>query len=281
MSTFKAKLAKGMGLLALTASLGLASSSVSAVTFNDFDVDPALGGGAQSTFTADKITGNYVESIVFNPDGTFDVRLRWGAGQFVADDGTTFLNANQTGLGSDYGLYALYEGSGTFATVGNVTTFTTTPGVGFLELYLDVATNTTFDNAGGAVNYANIFDRSNTGDDLLLASGTPGPGGGTLDPNLSTCVNGINCGSFGTSVSFQLTDDGELFFIDPVPFYNLSFQSGQLNNFDVAGEQLINGSMDVVFDSRIPEPGTLALLGLAFAGLGVATRRKGKAAAQA
>lgn len=277
MSTLKAKLAKGMGLLALTASLGLASNA-SAADFNEFQVNPALGGGTESIFTADKITGNYVESIIFNMDGTFEVRLRWIAGQFVAQGGEGPLDAADTGLGNSYRLYALYEGQGTFSTdANNVTTFTTLAGVGDFGLYLDVNRDTNF----GANTYATIFDVGNEGDDLLLASGTPGPGGGTLDPTLSTCIGGINCGSFGTSVTFQLTAAGSQFFIDPIPFYNLSFQSGQLNNFTPTQEVRINGSLDVVFDSRIPEPGTLALLGLAFAGLGIATRRKSKAEALA
>lgn len=279
LKTTMSKMNKTLLAAALAAPLSVVSTGAMAVVFPDFTVveNSVPGEFIANTFVADKITGNYVE--VFSPTGpgTFAVSLRWNAGQFVANDGTTpiissFLNTPEVLFGVGYGLYALYQGLGTFTTSGSgVTTFTTTPG-GSFAVYIDPIQNTTFTAPGnGTLPWTTAFNA----EDYVIATGVPQSGVGTLDPTLSTCISGINCGSFGTTTSFALTTTvpgGSTFFTVPNPFYNLSFQSGQLNNFALTGAT-INGSLDVVF-GRVPEPATLGLLGLGLLGMGATLRRR-------
>jgi hypothetical protein len=245
----------------------MVAGAAKADLYPDFSVNPTAYGGS-GTFTADKITGNYTEVITFNANGTFDISLLYQAGQFVANDGTVALNGGGpggTGLGATYGLYALFKGSGTF-TLGPTTTFALNPG-GTLGVFLDFP----FDNSGyvAPATGTGNFAITNSGNDKTIATGAGVVGSGNL-----TCSVGNNCGSFGQVTSFNLTNpDGTSYFIQPVPFYDLSLQSGQFNGFVPSGTLQLNGSMDVIF-ARVPEPASLALVGVALLGLGVSRRRK-------
>jgi len=261
----------------VAAALGVASTGAMAAVFPDFQVtETVVPGTIANVLTADKITGNYVEVITFTGAGTFTVSLEWQAGQYVANDGTTPIGSQLTAppaiTSNQYGLYALYQGSGTFScTLAGVCTFTTTPGTGSLSVYIDPDSDVTFTAPATG---SSPFVANGTAD-ILIATGTPLAGTGTLDPTLPTCGGGgINCGSFGTSTSFALTAFGSTYFTLPVPFYNLSFQSGQLNNFSPTGTQTINGSMDVVFARSVPEPASVALIGLGLLGLAVVRRSR-------
>jgi len=282
----KKMVSKTLMACAITAALGALSSGAMAQTaganFPDFNVteSPTVGAGTTQTLTADKITGNYTEVITFSGN-TFQASLLWNAGQFVANDGSTPVASQLSptgGTAAQYGLYALYQANGTFSTSGGVTNFTFAPGTPTsLRVFIDKDSNTTFTAPGSG---SGAWATANTSDDLLVATGAAISGQGSLNPTLPTCSGGpgsaagINCGSFGSTTSFNLTTAGSSYFTAPNPFYNVSFQSGQLDNFSPTGTQTINGSLDVVFNSQVPEPGSIALIGLGILGLGMSRRRK-------
>lgn len=277
---------------AMTTALAVTSTSAMAIVYNPFDVtETSVPGTIANVITdAGKITGGYNEIATFsnqvvNPgvsvSGTFTADLKWAAGQFYDTTGNGLLTSQLGTLGSNtYGLYGLFSGlTGTFVTdlATGKTSLTFLPG-GSMSIFIDPSSNTAF--TGGSVT-----PTGNTSDDYLIATGTGQSGQGLLDPTLSTCNTNNNCGSFGFQNTFILTTvasagvpgatPGTAYFSKPIPFYNISFEGGQFNNFDPTSTQPqnVNGSLDAGFKS-VPEPTNLALIGISLLGLGLHRRKQ-------
>lgn len=243
--------------MAIAGALGL-SGAAQAVVYPDFTVDETPYGGVQ--ITADKLNGGYGERITFS-NGNFVTNAYADFGQYMYNDGANeVLNSV---INAGYDLYALFDATGNVVPLGGgLTQFNATGGS--FNLYLDPNADTT--KTLGATG-SDPVTLGNAGDDFLIAFAN------NMTDGTGVLVAGI--GGFFDLVfdDFTLIDpDGKNFFIAPDPFYLIVNVDGDFDNFVVAGTQTLTGDVSAVF--AVPEPGTIALLGMGLLGMGVAARRR-------
>jgi len=241
--------------LALTA--GIAASFSSQADFLDFQIDETPYGG--EVITADKLNGGYFELLSFDDAGNFTATAFASMNQLFGNDGSA--NSSQIGsvIGANYNLYATFTATGSVMTPGAMgANSSLSAESGSFSLYLDANQDTTADVASPS-------DLSNTTDDMLLGS----------SDNLAQNV-GLLYGFGGVFDfmfrDFELTADGDTYFVSPTPFYMSVRVDGDFDSIPLEGDQLITGDVSAVFD--VPEPSTIAVLSLGLLGLGATSRRK-------
>lgn len=257
-------LATAIAALVLTA--GVAKAEV----LPDFQVQEGAISGVSHTFTADKLTGPYAEKFTVTSvdgfgNGTFISSAYFTIQGFSKNDGANAVAPVQ--LNSMYGLYGIFNASGTISGIGT-STVTFTGSTGSFSLYSDAyagGVSTTLGFVG-----LNATTLADSADDKLLAStSTVQSGAGSIHPG--TLNKGDFAIVFGDLVLSAL---GAQYFFDPSPFYVTAKATGQLDTFDLSAGTTtdLTGSVDIHFN--VPEPGTIALVGVALLAVGGVARKR-------
>lgn len=262
------------------------TSSFAANVYGDFQIqESAVPGAAANLVDADYLNGSYNEVFtVYNGVSGLEFSTQAYASftALLKNDGTVAapsqLGDGLFGANNQYRIYGLFDAVGTVSNAGGEAQFNGTSGN--FSLFIDTNSNTTFSLGANGFTAPTL---GNNGDDFMIA----------YSSSLLSLENIINpVGSLGAFDlyfdNFTLTSgdqnaslagdqNGENYFIAPVPFHLITNVSGDFNDIAPApGTFTTNGDVSAIF--TVPEPDSLALLGLGFTGMGFSSIRRRKQA---
>lgn len=260
-------------LIATGLAIGLAMISQAYAAPGVFTVQPPL----TTSFQADSIAG--FSSELLHGDlgaGTLTANTGWLSFTGFSLGGVP-VAVSTTRIGLDYGLYltydlvANYSGGNAFATAGSNYNLSSLN----FQVWRDVGVDTVFTPAAVASTEATVAVGTA---DVLLGNGSLLSGTAGFNPLLGVHLN--------ATTTYANTAAGSLFFTAPNPFYNLAFSAlnntSQAINIDTptgctAADNLCTigvNAAGIVDFNRVPEPATLALLGMGLMGVGISLRKR-------
>lgn len=275
------KVEKTIGAAAFLA-FGFVAEAAAAPTFS---VDPsAIPGVTFTDFTATGFAHSGSTKLQFNP-GSFETGTGTG---WLRIDQFTGANVGSTGVGNDYTVWGefnyevtLVPGTGPGGLDAGVYHITSMD-IDYYGVEGVWSGSTAFIQADAATNTAASVDTSqfSGGPIVSLATATVSSAPqyntfGNGDFNSITVTAG---GGAGFNATFDFFDVNAGFFFDPVPFYDLAFASvtNDSGQVELANNSLYIQNSGTSSFAKVPEPGTLGLIGLGLLGAGWASRRRGK-----
>lgn len=238
-------------------------------TLLPFGVNPSTLGGSNTTYTADAMDFSSVSKVT-QTNSTTQNEIGYAQLSQMTFNGNPALSF---GPGSNQAIYLTFTGTvnaSSFTSSGPITSFN-------YSMYGDIGLNDTYHNS---ITDSNLGQVTGTTGDTLLATGS------LYGSGAHAGFNSNGGPIFSLLATFNLTAAGQNVFVNPNPFYEFNFSASTTSQ--PGNATLISGStppavrVTSVINSSfaVPEPGSLAILGVGLIGLAGMTNRRRKSAQQ-